>query len=58
MKDKEGNILTNHTTNDVDCFLVDEDVKNINNGQLSNIAPTVLKIMGLEIPQEMDKSLF
>ncbi len=58
MKDKNGNILTNHTTLDVFCFVVDKDVKKIKNGGLSNIAPTVLKLMGLQIPKEMDEPLF
>ncbi len=58
MKDKKGNTLTNHTTFDVFCFVVDKDVKKIKNGRLSNIAPTVLKLMGIEIPREMDEALF
>ena len=32
-------------------------VEKVNTGGLNNIAPTVLKLMNLEIPQEMDKSL-
>ena len=58
MKDESGNVLTNHTTFDVFCFVIDKDVKKIKNGGLSNIAPTVLKLMGLDIPKEMDKPLF
>ncbi len=58
MKDKNDNVLTNHTTLDVFCFVVDKDVKKIKNGGLSNIAPTVLKLMGLDIPKEMDEPLF
>ncbi len=58
MRDNDGNILTNHTTFDVFCFVVDDKVKNIKNGGLNNIAPTVLKLMGLKIPKEMDEALF
>lgn len=58
MKDENGNTLTNHTTLDVFCFVVDKDVKKIKNGGLSNIAPTVLKLMGLPKPKEMDEALF
>jgi len=58
MKDKNGNILTNHTTFDVFCFIVDKEIEEIKDGALCNIAPTVLKLMGLKIPQEMDKALF
>ena len=57
MKDKEGKTLTNHTIYDVFCFIVDKDVKKVKNGGLNNIAPTVLKLMGLEIPKEMDEAL-
>ena len=57
MKDKKGNILTNHTVGDVWCFVIDKDTKKIKNGALNNIAPTILDIMGINIPIEMDKSL-
>ncbi|NLK67044.1 MAG: 2,3-bisphosphoglycerate-independent phosphoglycerate mutase [Campylobacteraceae bacterium] len=55
--EKEG-VLTNHTTFDVFCFVMAEGVSKIQNGGLSNVAPTVLKIMGLEIPSVMDEALF
>lgn len=49
----DGSISTKHTTNLVPCILVDKDYKKINNGGLSNVAPTILKIMNLDIPLEM-----
>lgn len=58
MKDESGKILTNHTAGFVWCFVIDERVKRVENGKLDNIAPTVLKLMGLEIPQIMSKPLF
>jgi 2,3-bisphosphoglycerate-independent phosphoglycerate mutase len=58
MRDKNGEILTNHTVGDVWCFIEATGVKNIKNGGLNNIAPSVLKIMGLPIPPEMDEALF
>jgi len=58
MKDKNGKVLTNHTVGDVFCFVIAPNVKKINNGSLNNIAPTVLKLMNLPIPTEMDKALF
>ena len=58
MKDENGKILTNHTAGFVWCFVMDERVKRVENGRLDNIAPTVLKLMGLEIPQIMSKPLF
>jgi len=57
MKDCDGDRLTNHTLYEVFCFVMDEDVKNVKNGGLNNIAPTVLKLMGLKIPEEMDEAL-
>ncbi|KIM04988.1 MAG: phosphoglyceromutase [Sulfurovum sp. AS07-7] len=58
MCDEAGHILTNHTVGDVWCFIVADGVKNIaSSGGLNNIAPTVLKLLGLEIPKEMDKAL-
>jgi 2,3-bisphosphoglycerate-independent phosphoglycerate mutase len=57
MKDKNGKTLTNHTVGDVFCFVIDNEVKEIKNGSLSNIAPTILKLMNIDIPQEMDEPL-
>jgi len=58
MKDSKGNILTNHTVGDVWCFVIADGVKEVKKGcGLNNIAPTVLKLMGLEIPKEMDEAL-
>ncbi len=57
MKDDEGNILTNHTVGDVYCFIFAPNVKEVKTGSLNNIAPTVLKLMGLDIPKEMDEPL-
>lgn len=58
MRNENGEILTNHSTFDVFCFVMANEVSKISNGGLSNVAPTVLKIMELEIPKEMDKPLF
>lgn len=58
MRDINGEILTNHTTYDVFCFVLANGVEKISNGGLSNVAPTILKIMGLEIPKSMNKALF
>ncbi|MGP2657221.1 2,3-bisphosphoglycerate-independent phosphoglycerate mutase [Malaciobacter sp. WC5094] len=57
MRDKNGNTLTNHTVGDVFCFVVSKDVKEVKSGSLNNIAPTVLKLMNLEVPEEMDEAL-
>ena len=58
MCDKEGHRLTNHTVGKVWCFVMAEGVTQLKEGcGLNNIAPTVLKLMGLEIPEEMDEAI-
>jgi len=58
MRDIEGNILTNHTVGEVWCYIMTKNIIKIKEaGGLNNIAPTVLSIMGLPIPKEMDNSL-
>jgi len=58
MRDEEGHILTNHTVGDVWAFVKAPNLKKLKpHGGLNNIAPTVLELMGLEKPQEMDESL-
>ena len=57
MKDDQGNMLTNHTVGEVWCFVMAEGVTRVQTGGLNNIAPTVLKLMNIEIPSEMDHSL-
>lgn len=60
MIDEEGNVQTAHTTNLVPIWLVSEKHKNVKlaNGALCNVAPTVLKLMGIKIPDYMEKPLF
>ena len=57
MRDDEGNVLTNHTVGKVWCFVQADGVTKVDTGGLNNIAPTVLKLMGIEIPSEMDHAL-
>lgn len=47
---------TSHTTNPVPLILVSNDVSDLklDNGRLSDIAPTILNLMGIEKPREMD----
>ena len=53
MINPDGSPNTAHTTNPVPIILVDKDLKNINNGVLGDIAPTVLELMGIEQPEIM-----
>ena len=57
MRDENGNTLTNHTVGDVYCFVIAQNVTKVKEGSLNNIAPTVLKLMQLPIPKEMDEPL-
>ncbi|MDQ7068752.1 MAG: 2,3-bisphosphoglycerate-independent phosphoglycerate mutase [Sulfurimonas sp.] len=57
MRDESGNMLTNHTVGKVWCFVEADGVTKVEAGALNNIAPTVLKLMGLTVPDEMDHSL-
>ncbi|MCI0922294.1 2,3-bisphosphoglycerate-independent phosphoglycerate mutase [Sphingobacterium rhinopitheci] len=54
MINADGSPNTAHTTNLVPCVLIDKDYKNIKDGKLGDIAPTVLNLLGVEIPLEMN----
>ena len=49
----DGSPHTAHTTNPVPCILIDDDYKSINPGKLGDLAPTILKMMEVEIPSDM-----
>ena len=49
----DGSPNTAHSTNMVPCFALNTGFNNIQNGKLGDIAPTILQIMGVEIPMEM-----
>ncbi len=54
MKDENGQPHTSHTTNLVPFILVsNKSVKGLSDGNLSDIAPTIIDLMGLEKPNEM-----
>ena len=53
MINADGTPNTAHTTNPVPIILVDNDLENIKNGILGDIAPTILKLMGIKKPKEM-----
>lgn len=54
MVNEDGSPNTAHTTNLVPCVLVDKDYKGkLGSGKLGDLAPTILTLMGLEIPEEM-----
>ncbi len=62
MADENGEPFTAHTTNPVWLVLVDDSRKSVKlreGGRLADIAPTMLKMLGIEQPMEMaGESLF
>ncbi len=56
MINEDGSPHTAHTTNPVPCFLVSPKgvVRSIKSGKLADIAPTVLELLGITPPSEMD----
>lgn len=55
----DGSANTAHTINPVPFILVDQDVQSVQDGKLADIAPTILKLMGIEKPELMtEKPLF
>jgi 2,3-bisphosphoglycerate-independent phosphoglycerate mutase len=53
MVNNDGSVNTAHTTNLVPCILVGTDYTHINDGKLGDVAPTILKLMGLPQPAIM-----
>lgn len=56
MINKDGSIRTSHTKNDILCSVIGVKVK-LKDGKLANIAPTILELLGIKKPREMDSSL-
>jgi len=50
---EDGKPNTAHSLNAVPCILISDDYKEINEGILADVAPTLLKIMGIPIPKDM-----
>ncbi|MDA3821491.1 MAG: alkaline phosphatase family protein, partial [Bacteroidales bacterium] len=50
---KDGSPNTAHSLNPVPCILVTNDYKEIGEGILADVSPTLLHIMGVDIPEEM-----
>ena len=53
MVNADGSVNTAHTTNLVPCILIDNDYKTVADGKLGDIAPTILKILGIPAPAIM-----
>ena len=58
MVNSDGSQNTSHTINPVPIIIVNSNHNEIKNGILADIAPTILDIMGIKKPEEMNgKSL-
>ena len=44
--------VTSHTTNPVNCIVTKEGIE-LNDGKLADVAPTMLELLNLDIPNEM-----
>lgn len=53
MINPDGSMNTAHTTNPVPIIIIDKDIKEVHPGNLGAIAPTILKLMGIDQPREM-----
>lgn len=53
MINADGTPNTAHTTNLVPCILIDSDYKHVRDGKLGDVAPTILKLMGIPLPEVM-----
>ena len=54
MVNDDGTPNTAHSTNPVPCFLINVDgVEVLNNGILADVAPTILKMMGLHQKEQI-----
>ena len=53
MLDEEGNVFTAHTNNIVPFIVIDKKAKLRDNGNLGDIAPTMLKYLKLDKPKAM-----
>jgi len=50
---EDGSPNTAHSLNPVPCILISDDYRTIKEGILADVAPTLLTIMGIDIPEEM-----
>lgn len=61
MIDEKGNKVTSHTNNPVPLYFISDKHKKVRlkkGMSIANIAPTVLKLLDLKIPETMQKPLF
>lgn len=52
MVDKEGDVITSHSLEKVPFIITKDNIK-VKNGNLSDISPTILHLLNIEVPKEM-----
>ena len=52
--DKEGNLVSSHTTSPVPLIITDKNIILKEKGKLADLAPTILNILGEKQPKEMN----
>ncbi len=57
MINPDGSPNTAHTTNPVPVILIDKELKTIKDGILGDMAPTILKLIGVEQPESMTQQV-
>ena len=55
MKNEDGSPNKAHTINPWPIIVVDNDIKIVKDGILGNVSPTILNMMGIDKPAEMDQ---
>lgn len=54
-RNPDGSPNTAHSMNPVPCFIISDKCKTLNHkGKLADVAPSILKMMDIQIPAEMD----
>jgi 2,3-bisphosphoglycerate-independent phosphoglycerate mutase len=53
MINPDGSPNTAHSMNLVPIIVISPNIKNVSSGKLADVAPTLLKLMEIEIPKEM-----
>jgi len=57
MQNSDGTVCTTHTTSDAPFIIIDEKTYKLQkNGKLSNVSPTILKLMGIKKPKEFKEN--
>ena len=54
MVNEDGTICTTHTTNPVPFMVTNKEIELKENGKLADIAPTILNLMNLPVPVEIN----